>query len=283
MEMDIALKIALAMQYAGHFALWAPPSQKLKVPLNVRSVGRHVVDSAWHEKPKRKWFVQLFWTVEGQAEFRVGKNRHKVKPGDIFIYQPGDTHDLHALTNKWVCCWITWDHADSPRWIEAFELRDRVNHREPCPQWLFEEVAEGLRENVPQGQRRATQAAHAILLEASIQRGRGTRSNPVAERARVHLDINFQDASLTMESLAELLNVHRTTLFRSFQTSYGVSPSVYLHNRRMESALALLHRSGVRIKEAAARSGFSDPNYFSRAVKAATGMTPKEFQSGSVS
>lgn len=271
------------MQPGGHLALWAPPSQKLKVPLNVRSVGRHVVDRDWHERPKKKWFVQLFWIVEGQAEFRVGKERYKVKPDDIFIYRPGDTHDFRATSAELICCWITWDHPECLRWVEAFELKDRVNHREPCPQWLFEEVAAGLREGVPQGQRRAAHAAHAILLEASIHRGRGTRSNPVAERARAHLDANFHDTSLTMESLAESLNVHRTTLFRSFQASYGVSPSVYLHNRRMESALALLHRSGVRIKEAAVRSGFSDPNYFSRAVKTATGMTPKEFQSGASS
>ena len=46
-----------------------------------------------------------------------------------------------------------------------------------------------------------------------------------------------------------LASSHRTTLFRSFQGSFGVSPSIYLHNRRMEAALALLHRSDVRIKE----------------------------------
>lgn len=268
------------MQHPEHIALWASPSQRLKVPLNVRSVGCHAVGRGWHEKPKKKWFVQLLWTVEGEASFRVGKTSCLAKPGDVFIYRPGDTHDYRPVSDGWVCWWITWDHPDSLRWVEAFDLCKRVNHREPCPQWLFEEVVEGLRENVPHGQRRAAHAAHAILLEASIHRGRGPRNNPIAESARAYLDANFHDVALTMESLAEHLSVHRTTLFRSFQNSYGVSPSVYLHNRRMESALALLHRSGVRIKEAAARSGFSDPNYFSRAVKAATGMTPKEFQSG---
>ena len=266
------------MQYSGHLALWALPSQKLNLPLNVRSVGRNEVDTGWREKPKRKWFVQLFWTVEGQAEFLVGKNRYRVKPGDIFIYRPGETHNICALTTKWICCWVTWDHPDSLRWVEAFDLKNRVSHRTPCPQWLFREVEEGLRENIPQGQRRAIQAAHAILLEASIHRGHKPRSHPVAERARAHLDANFRDSSLTMDSLAEILGVHRTTLFRSFHSSYGISPSVYLHNRRMESALAQLHRSTLRISEVADRSGFSDPNYFSRAVKTATGMTPREIQ-----
>src|SRR6187549_2996510 len=118
------------MQPSGRYALWAPPSQKLNIPLNVRSVGRHDADPSWGEKPKKKWFVQLFWTVEGQAEFKVGKERHKVKPNDIFLYRPGDTHDFHALSERWICPWITWDHKDSLQWIEAFGLRDRVNPRE---------------------------------------------------------------------------------------------------------------------------------------------------------
>lgn len=271
------------MQPFGRFALWAPPSQKLNIPLNVRSVGRHDADPSWGEKPKRKWFVQLLWTLEGQAEFSVGREKFRVKEGDIFIYRPGDTHDFHAISERWICPWVTWDHKESLHWVESFNLRDRVNHREPCPQWLFDEVAAGLREGVPQGQRRAAQASHAILLEATVLRGRGPRNNAVAERARSYLDANFRDVALTMESLADHLQVHRTTLFRSFQNSYGVSPSNYLHNKRMESAFALLHRSDVRIKEAAERSGFNDPNYFSRAVKKATGLTPKEFQSGTMS
>ena len=268
------------MHFAGHLALWALPSQRLKVkvPLDVRSVGRNEVAAGWQEKPKRKWFAQLFWTVEGQADFRVGKKCYRVKPGDVFIYRPGETHIIRAVTGKWICCWITWDHPESMRWVEAFHLKHHLNHRTPCPQWLFREVAEGLSENIPQGQKRAIQAAHAILLEASLNRRHDPHSHPAAERARAHLDSNFRDSSLTMESLSEILGVHRTTLFRSFQSSYGTSPSVYLHNRRMENALAQLHRSGLRISEVADRSGFSDPNYFSRAVKAATGMTPREIQ-----
>ena len=266
------------MQEHRHIALWALPSQKLKVPLNVRSVGCNCVPAGWRDKPKRKWFVQLFWGVAGEAEFHVKKTRYRLKPGDIFIYRPGDMHEIRALTDPWICYWITWDHADGLRWVEAFDLHNRLHHRGPCPQWAFREVVEGVRENIPHGQRRAIQAAHEILLEASILPGKGPRSHPLAARARAYLDEHFREAALGMETLATLLNVHRTTLFRLFQSSYGVSPSVYLHNRRMESALAELHKSELRISEIAYRCGFNDPNYFSRSVKTATGMTPREIQ-----
>lgn len=266
------------MQIEGHYAIWALPSQKLNLPLNVRSVGRNDVSSGWRDKVKQKWFLQLFWTVEGNAEFLVGPKRYRVKAGDIFIYRPGDKHEITAISRRWVCCWITWDHPDSQKWVEAYDLAERVNHRTKCPEWLFREVAEGLRENIPHGHRRAIQAAHGILLQASIHRGKGPRSNPLAEHARTQMDTNFRDTSLTMESLAEMLKVHRTTLFRAFQSAFGISPSMYLHNRRMEAAIAMLHGSNLRINEVADRAGFSDPNYFSRAVKLATGLTPRFIQ-----
>jgi len=86
------------MQIEGHYAIWALPSQKLNLPLNVRSVGRNDVSAGWRDKVKQKWFLQLFWTVEGNAEFLVGAKRYRVKAGDIFIYRPGDRHEITSLS-----------------------------------------------------------------------------------------------------------------------------------------------------------------------------------------
>ncbi|PAW79085.1 MAG: hypothetical protein B9S32_03780 [Verrucomicrobia bacterium Tous-C9LFEB] len=263
-----------------HFAVWSHSAEYAEIPLNIRSVGRYVVNPGWHEKPKCKWFVQLFWTVEGKGEFHADGTRFVSAPGDVFIYRPGDLHDIRPLTASWVYCWITWNHPKAGEWIEAFGLTGRIHHREACPQWLFEEVAEGLEEGVPEGQRRSAHLSHAILLEALIPRGCGPRKSALAERVRKHLDAHFQEVELTMQSLADGLQIHRTTLLRTFQIAYGISPSHYLHNRRMENALALLHRSSLPIKEVALRAGFSDANYFSRAVRKATGMSPREFQMG---
>lgn len=268
------------MRRDPQFSAYAPATGKLDIPLNVRSVGRRILKQGESMRGKRKWITELLWTEEGEGFFQVDETSYPVEEGDIFIYRPGDTHYREAVSARWICCWVAWDHPDALKWVEAFGLKKRVQHRESCPQWLFEEAATSLREGVPDGQRRAAHSSHAILVEASVERGKGPRENPIAESARLYLDTHFQETEVNMESLASFLQVHRTTLLRSFHSSYGISPSDYLHNRRMEYALGLLHRSNARIKDVAQRSGFSDSNYFSRAVKKALGMSPREFQLG---
>lgn len=269
------------MQPGSPFAIWVSPAQKLKIPLMVRSVGRYFLEPEARASSRKKWIVELLWTISGSGTFMTNNMSYEVKEGDVFIYRPGDAHDSVASSGKWAYCWITWEHPEALKWVESFGLNERVHARGNCPQWLFEEAAEGLREGTPEGQRRASQASHGILLEASVPRGQGGTRGSLATRARAYLDTHYQDPALTMETLADALKVHRTTLFRTFQASFGISPSEYLYNRRMESALALLHRTNLRIKEVALRSGFNDANYFSRAVRKATGASPREFQTGS--
>ncbi len=268
------------MQPVNHYTVRPTSHQKLEIPLAVRSVGHYLIDPTWKEKLKKKWFLQLFWAVKGQGEFLVDETQHSVEERDIFIYRPGESHAIKAITPQFDYYWITWDHPDSLRWIEAFGLRNRVHRRGPCPKWLFEEVEAGLQEGTPEGERRSAHAAHALLIEASIEHGHDFSDNPLAAKIRSHLDAHFRDQTLTMESLATTLKIHRTTLFRAFQNTYRLTPSLYLYNRRIQNALSLLHRSELRIQEVAWKSGFSDANYFSRAVKQATGVTPREFRAG---
>jgi AraC-like DNA-binding protein len=269
------------MQTGSPFSVWVSPAQKLKIPLMVRSCGRYFLEEGARATSRKKWIVELLWTISGSGTFMTNNTSYEVKEGDVFIYRPGDAHDSVATGRSWAYCWITWEHPEAVRWVSSFGLEERVHPRGSCPQWLFEEAAEGLREGTAEGQRRASQASHGILLEAAIPRGQGAGRDSLANRARTHLDTHFQDPELTLEKLADVLEVHRTTLFRTFLNTFGISPSEYLYNRRMESALALLHRTNLRIKEVALRSGFNDANYFSRAVRKATGASPREFQSGS--
>jgi len=248
------------------------------IPLEVRSVGRYRVGPAWRDNVRRKRFHQLFWTFEGSGQFLAGKNRYIVGPGDIFFYRPGDIHQVSVLSSRWSYCWITWDHSECRRWLLSFGLRERIHRCGTCPQWLFEEAAEGLRAGLQEGARRAAQAAFGILLETTAKEKGSASAHRLAEQVRAQLDARFSDPLLSMEKIAAQFHVHRSTLFRTFHAAYGITPSGYLQHRRMQTGLSLLYRSGLRISEAAQEAGFSNPNYFSRAVKKAVGASPRDFR-----
>ena len=102
--------------------------------------------------------------------------------------------------------------------------------------------------------------------------------NSPVDRCKLRMESGFSDPELTVEKLAAELSLHRSTLFRLFLANYEITPSRYLHNLRIRKALVLLKNRDLQIQEVAWQSGFRDPNYFSRAVREATGLRPFDFR-----
>ncbi|MFH1499146.1 MAG: AraC family ligand binding domain-containing protein, partial [Verrucomicrobiota bacterium] len=141
------------------------------LPLRVRSTGRYDVAAGWSEPPVRKWFVELTWTLSGEGEVLTGEQQYlRLKPGDIHVYFPGETHHLRALGGpgaRWRYHWITFDHPDAERWLGGFNLARHTTAFGPCPEPLFKAVAHALRRGTAEAERQAARHAHDILLAAS--------------------------------------------------------------------------------------------------------------------
>lgn len=206
----------------------------------------------------------------------VGEKWQTVKMGEIFFYYPGEVHEQRAADRDWVFCWITFDHPDSEKWLEGFGFGGRVHRAGTCPEKLFRQIAVALKDCTPQGERRAAHGAHALLLEASA--APAVDAGSLASRARQLLDRRFSQPAWGISDLAVELEVHRSTLFRQFLSCYGLTPSHYLQNLRVQKAVSLLQHSTLQIQEIAWQSGFSDQNYFSRAVRKHVGLSPREFR-----
>lgn len=87
---------------------------------------------------------------------------------------------------------------------------------------------------------------------------------------RTHLD---QDISL--EVLAQTVNVSPSHLRRLFKQATGMAPHQYLIHLRVNRAKELLLTRGFSVNEVAAEVGFADQSHLHRHFKRIFGVTPK--------
>lgn len=113
----------------------------------------------------------------------------------------------------------------------------------------------------------------------AVEQSRGTRDVLLRRRAVDLMDRTLADPDLSPESIATVLQLSRSTLYRLFEGDGGVSAAV--RERRLLRAQALLGNPIRRptIQEVAYVTGFRSEAQFSRAFRRRFGMSPSEARS----
>lgn len=81
-----------------------------------------------------------------------------------------------------------------------------------------------------------------------------------------------------INALAEEFGISLSHFTREFTKETGINPLKYLSNMRMQHAMELLHNTELSVNEIALKCGFSCGNYFSKAFKKNTKLTPYQFR-----
>ncbi len=97
-------------------------------------------------------------------------------------------------------------------------------------------------------------------------------------KAITYIEKNF-GKKIKVPFLAEISNYSERQFIRVFKEAFNCTPTDYITNIRVKNAKQLLAASNYSITEVAFRCGFSDSNYFSRAFKKATDLSPTQYRS----
>ncbi len=100
----------------------------------------------------------------------------------------------------------------------------------------------------------------------------------VAIHKTIRLIHERYQSGLSLDETANMLNLTPEYLSTLFNKEVGKSFTVYLKEVRIKKAMGLLLQTDLKTFEIAERIGYSDPKYFNRVFKEATGMTPGEYQ-----
>lgn len=85
-------------------------------------------------------------------------------------------------------------------------------------------------------------------------------------------------ADLTLNNLANQLNVNPSYLSSLFKKECGCTLTEYVNNKRIEYSLGLLRKTDKLVHEISFDCGIQDTNYFIKLFKKITGQTPSQYR-----
>lgn len=88
---------------------------------------------------------------------------------------------------------------------------------------------------------------------------------------------NFMDRKISIETLAEKCGISESYLKRLFIKSFGVPPTKYIIQLKINYACDLLRSELYTVTQTAEMCGYNDVYFFSRQFKNQLGISPTEF------
>lgn len=111
----------------------------------------------------------------------------------------------------------------------------------------------------------------------NMSTGSQDHTHYLIKKAYEYIEDNFK-REISLNEISEELNLSSYYFSKLFKDETGEGFVEYLTRKRVEKAKEMLKDPDKSIKETGCECGYSDPNYFSRIFKKATGMTPTEYK-----
>jgi AraC-like DNA-binding protein len=209
-------------------------------------------------------------------------------PGDLYLINPGETHDGAPYEGGYryrmiypdlqLLREILEDVTGKPfQGIPAFGrqiLRDQALADAFHAAHRTLETGSGALE---------TSQAMFLVLDAMFRRHGSsiivpadTAEKSAVHRARDYLVENFA-SDVGLEELAEVAGLSRAHLIRAFRKEFQITPHSFLTDIRIREARKRLRRGG-QPAEIALECGFADQAHFTRHFKSRTGLTPGQYR-----
>jgi AraC-like DNA-binding protein/quercetin dioxygenase-like cupin family protein len=274
----------------------------------VESPGYHLAVSAtryvsFERAPRNRVHRHTFYepciVATGMGEFEHGSQLYALRPGDLFMAQPGTYHEIRSLTTR-----------DLGIYFLAFSMTPAARRRpSPGPPVadpallarfasghhlhvsgqtqlvpLFEHALQLWRRDANESRSRFYQSVATLLLE-QIMAALATTAVPAQRREELALSGRITAAieqhlhlPLRVAALARACGMSERTLRRRWQALGEGSLRRQIERQRAQRAAHLLLVPDVSVAEVAAQVGLEDPAQFSRAFRAVHGQSPSQYR-----
>lgn len=252
----------------------------------------------------------IFYVQEGLFEIQLNGQLHTLKEGDLCLLQPGDIHTIKGVTNT-INPYIHLDFFYNPFRENSFvtlpgqlDMTPFTAYMQPrlhdsgmvrIPFKLKTSHSSKLRDLVLKmiecwqlqtylGVQEANQLAHEWLLilfkEYMTPQPGALPHKPFLNWITSYCAFHISEP-INVTDMAKRAGLSPSRFTVLFKQHFKTTPYQYLLTLRIEHAKELL-KEGLSIQKVSEYCGFTDVHHFSKAFKAATGVTPGYYKRNTV-
>ncbi len=116
-----------------------------------------------------------------------------------------------------------------------------------------------------------------ILYECFVETYIPQKSQSLIDNSVKFMKKVFNQPAITIKEIADKSFISEVYFRKLFKKQYGISPSKYIANLRLQNALYLIETNCYTLTEVAELSGYTDYSYFSAEFKKAKGIPPSKY------
>lgn len=234
--------------------------------------------------PRIQAYVQLVFLHFGSVDIYVDKVRHTLKSNNVQLLLPGheeyfefdsEQETLHSYvhirpTSLPVDVQQRLEHL--PRTIALSRPMENLIHGAITSHGTMLSTRDKILETL------AMQMLWQYIGEAealgNVQEGDEHQRIP---RAQLFIHDHLAD-KLDLATIARAVHLSKPQLTRIFKKELSMTPMAYVWQRRVSAAIEMLKHSGLSIQLITERCGFESRYHFSRRIKEATRLSPRELR-----
>ena len=225
------------------------------------------------------------YVYSGEGTIQENDSIYNVSAGDFFILHPNKYHHYYSNKKKpWRKIWlvINGDTHFPTNLLSAFSIPEKIYFPKINSPLELENIFELLKSNTPD----PTIKLERLIFSLIQALGYSGSINSAESRSLIPHIKDYIDKRLnTKIDINKICTVEFSTspeyFSRAFKKMYGISPSQYILQQKIDLAKMLLDRTDLPVHEISDRLAFFDAAHFSRSFKKIYNMSPKKYRENS--
>ncbi|PVE17266.1 AraC family transcriptional regulator [Clostridium perfringens] len=234
----------------------------------------------------------IHYVTKGYGTFKFNSKVYNLKQGDIFILLKGmQVEYVASIDDPWEYYWIGFSGSNANEYLNRTSITNscvaNCEENSKIPQIILNMCEISKTYNPSRSDDILLLKELYSLLYALIEEFpkpfeyKDKELHTYIQDALNFINSNYMH-SITVQEIADYVNLSRSYLYKMFIKNLGISPQRYLINLRMYKATLLLKGTKLPIGEVSSSVGYSDSLLFSKTFSKHFSMSPLNYRNNQV-